>query len=120
MNFFKKKEIVRLDDTKEYKDIAISIRNKFPDNPLKQLEEWEKQPSEYRVMGISEVVQHFLAHQQGKSANLGAGQIELLYRSLLDLSRHLQENLPDGVYDYNYYNIQGVSKYLLKDISGEE
>ena len=37
MNFFKKKEIVRLDDTKEYKDIAISIRNKFPDNPLKQL-----------------------------------------------------------------------------------
>lgn len=117
MNFSRKKEIVRLDDNKNFKDISISINSKYPDEPLKQIEAWEKQPYEYRVMGISSVVQNFLAHNLNESIELKSNQVEFLYRAFMDLSRHLQEDLPKGVYDYNYSNLKDVSEYIIKEIS---
>lgn len=122
LNIFskKEKEIKRLDNKIEYKEIAYSIRNKFPNNPMKQIEEWEKQPAQYRVMGIAGVAQEFLIHQQHESIQVSAGQLDLLYRAIVDLSCHLQEDLPDGVHDYSYHNVQGVTKYLIREIPNKD
>jgi hypothetical protein len=114
----KGKPIIRHDSKKEYLDTAIRIRNDFHRDPLGQIKEWENQPSEFRVLGFAEVVQ-FLASTsliERGTVQLSTGQIDLLYRAILDLARHLQEHLPDGVYDYNYFNLNDVSKNIISQI----
>lgn len=113
------KGIVRHDDDMQFKRLANEIREKHPNDPLSQLKEWEKQPSLYRLMGITKVVQEEL-HKNNQELNLHTGQLDLLYRAILDLSTHLQEELPDGIHHYNYANIQGVSHYLIECIQGNK
>ena len=116
---FNKKEITRHDSDSEYLERSIQIKTDLHGDPLAQLKEWDSQPSKYRILGMAETVQYLasLSLNVKEPVQLSTFQIDLLFRSILDLSRHLQKNLPDGVYDYNYGNLHDVARNITKQIT---
>lgn len=103
---------------KQFLRIFHSINDQYPNDPIKQLQAFEQEDPCYRVMGVARILQQTLT-KEDQDITISSKQLELIYRAINDLASHLYKNspdLPDEAYDYSYYNIIGVSKYLLDEI----
>ncbi|UYZ01171.1 hypothetical protein OJ967_12120 [Peribacillus frigoritolerans] len=118
MSIFKKK-IIRHDSSEEYKDLWIAAQNEYPENYLRQLKYVkEKGTKQQYALFLAQTLQYVSSSATASSIklNLTSGHIDLLSRSLLDALRHMQEDLPDEVYDYNIYNIEDVVQDVIKQV----
>lgn len=119
MNFFgtkkEKKMPYRLDNSHSFKDDRIAISNMHPNDTRLQLSEWStKQPS-HRLLGLADSMQNRMIKEKSQ-VTLTTSQLDLIFRTISDLAKHLPEKTPNGVYDYNYHNIVGVSNNVLKQL----
>jgi len=118
---FFKKEIVRHDDNKEFMNLWCEVQEKYPENIEKQLEFFRKHDNaQFRLLGEISLVQGYLARNLGQKIDTSTNELEFLFRSLLDLARHAQKNLPDGVHDYNFYNLDLVVNNILKKVEKDK
>ncbi|MDM5191421.1 hypothetical protein QUG02_27965 [Bacillus hominis] len=56
-----------------------------------------------KVQELGEKIKRYLANNLHQKIDTSTNDLEFLFRILLDLARHAQKNLPDGVHDYNFY-----------------
>ncbi|MEY8732539.1 hypothetical protein AB9M92_09825 [Peribacillus frigoritolerans] len=116
MSIFKKKSI-RHDSSEEYKDLWIAAQNEYPEDYLRQLKYVkEKGTKQQYALFLAQTLQYVSSSASSIKLNLTSGHINLLSRSLLDALRHMQEDLPDEVYDYNIYNIEDVVQDVIKQV----
>ncbi|KAB2329433.1 hypothetical protein [Bacillus mesophilum] len=110
-------EIYRHNEEKKYRDISFDIQTKYSkDEPVKKLKALADQPSKYELMILADVVQDYLNIDR-ESVSLSSGQLDYIYRVIIDLLTHLQKDLPSGVYDYSLATIRGVSEYILEEVT---
>lgn len=112
-----KKEIIRHDENNEFIDLWCEVQRKYPEDIEKQLELFRKQENaQFRLLGEISLIQGYLARNLEQKIDTSTNELEFLFRSLLDLARHAQKNLPDGVHDYNFYNLDLVVNNILKKV----
>jgi hypothetical protein len=112
----RKKKIYRHDSEKQFLDLLLEVQNKYPNEATKQISSVEGDDSKYELMILASLTQQYLNTDKGY-ISLSSGQLDLIYRSILDLTTHTQINLPSGVYDYSLGNLRGVTNYILENFS---
>lgn len=112
----KNKKIVRHDDSPEFNEVFYRIIENHPNDIEGQLQAFSKEKPLYQLLGLSRIMQDFLQKNENGSLTLSPGQLELIFRSITDLTTHTQVNLPDGVYKYNLGNLKGVTKNIIEQI----
>lgn len=119
MGIFKKNEEkmpFRLDNSHDYKDTKYAIINAFPEEARLQLTAWDSKNPNYRLLGTAHAMQNELIKDEAK-VTLSRTQLAMIYAAISDLATHLPEDTPDGVYNYSYSNISGVSRYILEQLN---
>ncbi|MGK5512193.1 hypothetical protein [Brevibacillus formosus] len=102
---FKKKEkqIVNQYAEEEYRNLLHHVQVKFPDEPLEQVEYVrQNNDSRYYVMMLVEIAQRELAKRPtlSEEMNISPMLLEYMLRGFMDAVAHMQDELPEGVYDY--------------------
>lgn len=116
-----KKEIVRHDENEDFMNLWCEVQEKYPEDIEKQLEFFREQGNaQFRLLGEITLMQGYLANNLHQKIDTSTNELEFLFRSLLDLARHAQKNLPDGVHDYNFYNLDLVVNSILKKVNKEK
>jgi hypothetical protein len=62
----------------------------------------------------------YLAHNLNRKIEINTNSLEFIFRSLLDFARHMQDELPHGVYLYNYYNLNQPIKYIIAKVEKDK
>lgn len=69
----------------------------------------------YLLFFLLEQTQHALSTSTNEHLAVGKDNLEYLYRALIDAVNHMQEGLPEGVFDYILGNIESLSESLLEE-----
>ncbi len=113
-----KKKIVRQDETNEFIDICTKAGEHSEDH-IEQLEYYRLNGTKQQyLLGLLTVAQiEFSSNplQRGNKVELTQGSFEYLMRGFLDTARHMQSDLPDGVYSTILGNIERVILKALED-----
>lgn len=88
----------------------------YPNDIRKQLDFSRQKPASYRMLGIISLTQQYVSCNDDKIVELRSSTLELLFRNLLDLTDHLQDTLPDGVYDDNSHRLNPSIQNIIKQI----
>ncbi|MCM3405497.1 hypothetical protein [Cytobacillus oceanisediminis] len=112
----KNKKIVRHDDSPEFNEVFYRVKESHPNDIEGQLQAFSQEKPLNHLLGLSRIMQEYLQENKNESVNLSPGQLELIFRSITDLTTHTQVNLPDGVYKYNLGNLKGVTKNIIEQI----
>lgn len=111
----KKKEIRKQTRDPEYIKAWIEADEKFPKDPLRQIEYLgEKYGPKFKVMRMLELAQANLSINHKGDVELFAGTLDWFVRGTLDAVDHMQDDLPEGVYQYINTNIEPVSKKIIQ------
>ncbi len=111
----KKKEIKKQTRDPEYIKAKIEANEKFPDDPLNQIEYlFENYGPKFKVMRMLELAQFNLSINPNGNVELFAGTLDWFIRGTLDAVDHMEDDLPDGVYEYINTNIEPVSKKIIQ------
>ncbi|MCG8483104.1 MAG: hypothetical protein MJA31_07330 [Clostridia bacterium] len=112
----RKKKPVRHDDNESFQKLLFEARRKYKGDYLRQLQYMkEKGNKQSYIMGLLTIAQldFSLSSNHGKEIKFEVINLDYLYRGILDAVRHMQEDLPEGVYDY----IQsGIETFVLKSL----
>lgn len=118
---FKKQKIERQDERKTYLDVVGKAQEngRNLEEQLKYLEVCQAAPQD-KMLAIITLIQQeyaiYIVNHSGK-VEIPVKSMEYFLRGLLDMARHMQSNLPDGVYDYilnnseSFYNIVAEKTY---------
>lgn len=112
----KKKKITRRDFDKGVRESLFEAQEQS-ENPLEQLL-WVKNNQELshqqKIINMIDLVNmHFNLHENIE-IQLTDGHIDLLTRAFGDSLRHMQEDLPEGVYRYIYSNAERTLEEIMK------
>lgn len=85
-----------------------------PYEQFKWLKESRDLTDQQCVIGMVNLVQmNFNVHQEEKVV-LSDGEIDCLMRGFADALRHMQEDLPEGVYHYINNNVEDALEHAIK------
>lgn len=115
--FNSKKKAEIIDHTKDpkYAEAKRVAEEKFPDDPFKQLDYLSTNYShKFKVMRMLQLAQNNLSLNGRGDVELYAGNLEWFARGMLDAVAHMQDDLPDGVYEFIITNIESVSKTMIE------
>jgi hypothetical protein len=62
----------------------------------------------------------YLAHNLNRKIEINTNSLEFIFRSLLDLARHMQDELPHGVYSYNSYILKQPIKNIIAKVEKDK
>ncbi len=117
--FFKKKIIVH-DLNPEFRDELFNAQNKHRDDLEKQIQYMETLANpQWELLGKIILLQNeysIKASGKNEKIQLSAMEVEYFLRGFLDMARHMQADLPEGVYKYINRRIESVLKELLNQI----
>lgn len=110
------KEIMWPDEKPEFRKLIAAAENAFPKNELKQLD-YVKQHGDtlsYLLL-LLRLAQHKMS-REGFSTEIkfGAPELDLLFRGMLAMMRHLQDNLPEHMYKFIKSNIEFFVRKTLQ------
>lgn len=97
---------------------AIMEAYKQSENPYEQflwLKNNKNLTDQQSVHGMVDLVQQNFNAHTGKKVSLTDGEIDLIMRGFKDALKHMQKNLPQGVYNYIKYNIEDTLEKIIKD-----
>jgi hypothetical protein len=116
--FSLKKEILRQDKTKKYMDVTWVALERFPEDYLKQLEYVkENGTKQHYALWLADRVQYLSSLSFGKKLELTSSDTDLIGRSLMDALRYMQQDLPEGVYDYIVNKMENSMLEIMKQLS---
>ncbi len=111
----KKAEIIKHTRDPKYIDAKIEAEEKFPGDPLNQVEYLsDNYGPKFKVIRMLELAQFNLSINHKGNVELFAGTLDWFIRGALDAVDHMQDDLPDGVYQYIDKNISPVSKKIIE------
>jgi hypothetical protein len=119
---FKRKkevEIIRQDENSEFRRILFEAQEKYPDDREKQIKHIESYRNEqFNLLGKITITQmeYSVEALKSKDIELDAMCIETMLRGILDMARHMQSDLPDGVYSYINNKIETFMDEILKQV----
>lgn len=110
------KEIIRHDSSDAYLKITHEAENMYPNNVLMQLGyiEHNGTPQQYALALVSAAQKACVPHREITKLKIPASDMDFILRALTDSMRHMQEDLPDGVYDYIISKMTKPLKNILK------
>lgn len=90
------------------------VQKKYPYNPAKQMEYFrcKQQNRKYELLATLRITRSVL-NLNGRHIEVEREDLDRMFRSLIDLTAHLKENLPDGVYDYNLNYLKELSDRIV-------
>lgn len=99
---------------KDFTALFKRAGEKYPFNPRKQLDFFKKEQCnpKFELLALLKIVQGMIDANHD-SVTMDHWTVDMIFRTLSDLALHLQENLPDGVYDYNLKNLEGVTDQIF-------
>ncbi len=99
----------------EYVEAIIEAGEKFPDDPLKQLEYLSTNYNKkFKVMRMLQLAQNNLSLNGHGDIELYSGTLDWFVRGMLDAVAHMKDDLPDGVYGTINTNIEPVTKTMIE------
>ncbi|MFD1443059.1 hypothetical protein ACFQ4V_04550 [Thermoactinomyces vulgaris] len=118
MNLFKKRKITNHFD-KDYKEFTYQSRKSFDDplmqyNHFKQQVEQHEHQYKYLAQFLAEIAQYEISSIRSKEITFTTDCVENMWRSVIDLLRHLEKDLPEGVYEYNYLRLKWFAEECLQ------
>ena len=96
---------------------AIMESQKQSESPYEQflwLKDNKDLTDQQTVHGMVELVQQNFNVHTGKKVSLTDGDIDVLMRGLKDALKHMQKDLPQGVYNYIRNNIEDTLEKVIK------
>jgi len=94
-------KIVMQDKTKEYMDVTWESLEKYPKDYKMQLKYVkENGTKQHYALWLANRLQYVSSLKSGREIKIDGANIDLICRSLMDALRHMQSNLPEGVYGY--------------------
>lgn len=116
---FKKEKIVRQDNKTNYHDITEKAYHSAPDDIIAQIEYVkENGTSQHYIMFLVSKAQVELSNYptlRGKDMIFKQGTVEYLLRGILDALKHMQDNLPEGVFEYITGNLEPAMINILQE-----
>lgn len=99
----------------EFAELLRQAQEEYPYDPQKQIEFFrnEQSSAKYELLGFLKVMELNLSERY-QTFEVSSEGMDYIFRSLIDLSVHLKEDLPDGVYAYTLNNLENISDYILK------
>lgn len=113
------KKIVRHDDNLNFRDLLFQAQE-FSEDRKQQIDYMKnKGTSQQYLLGLLTLTQIELANNPSlrtKDITLPQGTVEYLLRGILDAARHMQKDLPEGVYDTILGNLEpGILRSLSEN-----
>lgn len=85
----------------DYINAKIQVTKSFPNSFISQVEEMKRlYGSKFHVMYMAEVTQTQLRDTNNGEIKLNPFLLEYMTRGFIDAIAHMQEDLPEGVYEY--------------------
>ncbi|GGL51737.1 hypothetical protein [Sporolactobacillus putidus] len=111
----RKKRVKKKTSGSEFDGLLRQAREKYPYDPQRQVEFFrsEQTSTKYELVGLLKVTEMNLAEKY-KTFEVSSENMDCIFRSLVDLTSHLKEDLPDGVYEYTLNNLKGITDSILK------
>ncbi|ASK26247.1 hypothetical protein ABC970_22310 [Bacillus licheniformis] len=94
--------------------INAQMQSDDPYEQFKWLKENRELTNQQSVIGMVDLVQMNFNVHQGEKVVLSDGEIDCLMRGLGDALRHMQKDLPEGVYRYIKINIEDALEHAIK------
>jgi len=116
---FKKEKIIRQDNKDDYNDITEKAYHSAPDDIIAQIEYVKKNgTTQHYIMFLVSKAQVELSHYptlRGNDMILKQGTVEYMLRGILDALRHMQDNLPEGVFEFITGNLEPAMINILHE-----
>lgn len=99
--------------------LSMEAQQKYPKDFVNQMDYiLEHASNSYvKLLGVAEIMQAVGSNPRHHSKEVTMKALELYNRVIIDLAKHTENKLDDGIYSYNLYNIRNASQSILKDIS---
>lgn len=114
--FKKNKEPYRHTDEMEYRQLITNVQKDYPGETMEQIKSTLDGDKKYALMAMAKLTAQELSHNPNAKVTLIAGQLDYIYRAILDLAGHTQKELPEGVYEYSLGNLTGVTNFILNEV----
>lgn len=118
LKLFKKKELYRHDNSKEYLDVVIEAENKYRDNPIAKLEYVKKTgTAQDYLMALATTAQQVTSLAMigdYSTTEPDIGKYDCLYRGIMDAVSHMDRDLPEGVFLYIINNVEGFTLDVIR------
>lgn len=118
--FKKKKEVYRHSDEMDYRKLISKLEQDYPGETIEQIKSTKELDPRYTLMAMAELTSQELNRNQDAMVTLSAGQLDYIYRAILDLATHTQKELPEGVYQYSLGNLNGVTNFILEKVKNNK
>jgi hypothetical protein len=108
---------LRHDDDPAYRRLLSAAARAHPGDPELQLAYVRRHGTRQHVLlALCEIAQYQAHHLpfDGAPFAVNDAQLDCLWRALLDLARHLQPDLPDGVYGYMLDNLEPFGQAVFE------
>lgn len=110
-------KIMMLDSNPEYIKLYSEAQEKFPDQPLNQLNYIKSKGNpQFTAIASAMIAQSVFVHPARLKEDyvFSGSSLDYFYRGLLDAIRHLDEYLPDGVFQYICSKTESFVELSLK------
>ncbi|MEK4448660.1 hypothetical protein N1I81_22760 [Bacillus sp. FSL M8-0052] len=94
--------------------MKAQMQSDDPYDQFKWLKENKELTSQQSVIGMVNLVQMNFNVSQGEKVVLNDGEIDWLMRGFSDALKHMQKDLPEGVYRYIKNNIEDALEHIIK------
>ncbi len=115
--------IIRHDDDPMYRSLRRAAYKAYPEDPAARLVVFQALGTPQQVLlALCELVQqqaHHLLLVEAEPFHVSSFEVDLLWRALLVLTRHLQNDLPDGLYAYLLENLEAFGASVLGRAAAE-
>ncbi|MBG9812376.1 hypothetical protein ABD68_12450 [Bacillus endophyticus] len=112
----KEKEITYRDTDSGVREALIGAKN-HSNSPYEQflwLKNNKELSSQQSTIGMVELAQMNFNVHKGETIHLNDGEVDYLMRGLGDALRHMQEDLPEGVWHYIKSHIEDSLEHAIK------
>lgn len=117
--FFKNKEIIRHDEKKEFREVLFEAQRKFPEDRQAQINYIKgKGNPQFELLGnlVLTQLEYSIKSNRNKKIELDPACVEYTLRGFLDMARHMQDDLPESIYEYINGQIECFMEELVKQI----
>lgn len=95
------RKIAKLGKDKQYMDVTWAALEKYPKDYSMQLKYVKDHGTKQQyAFWMVDRLQDLSYLKSGKKIEINCSDIELIFRSFKDSQKHMQPNLPEGVYNY--------------------
>jgi hypothetical protein len=100
----------------------MEAQQKYPKDFVNQMDYiLEHASNSYvKLLGVAEIMQAVGSNPHYGSKEITLKALEWYNRVIIDLAKHTENKLDNGIYTYNLNNIRNVSNSILKDIADNQ